>query len=74
MKISVMSVRRALKHARGLLLQSLFPFFEQIPIYTAETLVLRVPLGNVPLDKVVQLQRVPALTDILNIQHDITSP
>ncbi len=60
---------RTLKHDRGFLLQTLFPFLEQAPVYTVDTLVLRVPLGNILLDKVIQLQRVPALPDIPDIQQ-----
>ena len=60
---------RTLRHARGLLLQTLFPFLEQTPVYTVDTLVLRVALGNILLDKVIQLQRVLALPDIPDIQQ-----
>lgn len=60
---------RTLKHDRGFLLQTLFPFLEQAPIYTVDTLVLRVTLGNILLDKVIQLQRVPALPDIPDIKQ-----
>jgi len=58
-----------LARASRLALQRLLPFFKHMPIDAAETLIWRVPFSNVLLDEVIQLQGVPTLPHIPNVQQ-----
>ena len=63
------SEKLEIRRSRGLILKGSLPFFKQIPVYYVEALIWRVSLGNVLLDEVIQLQRVPALPNVPNIQQ-----